>query len=314
MPTYSTSLGCLAAPHLYHDGPVKRRVKMTTEEHEHGFDFRGSAVGTVTIAAGSSDVDEVEYEILIRAEDPAVLSHVSIKVPAEADGSKTSTDVRDSSLIATVPFNLPSCLRYDVTIRVPPTLRALRIFAHTPAQVRFASDAEFRLNKLFVKLFTASNLNMILPGEKVHARDLTMEVYRGWIVGDVMLGNGATLTTQRADGVLDVRVHQEPSVDGGPAHLHTTTGAGRTNIDYIRSESTHRPIHNVHITTHSGDLKLDYSGVEFEGLIDMESRVYEASDNMHPIKTGGAWTHWVGDAKGDDQLTVKSRGRTWLTL
>lgn len=156
---------------------------------------------------------------------------------------------------------------------------------------------------------------MILPHENVHADHLSLEVYRGWIVGDVAVVNSTSISTQRGNGVANVRVHPIPNL-AGPAHFQTTTGAGRTDVFYVSDHSApHRPIHNQHVSSMNADVYLTYEHSDFSGQIALNSRsfsatgltTFDAEDDVD-----AQWTHWVGDKEGEDTISVKSRGWTGL--
>ncbi len=158
---------------------------------------------------------------------------------------------------------------------------------------------------------------MILPHERFLADTLKLEVYRGWIVGDTAIVNSTSIATQRGDGVANVRVHPIPSVH--PASFDTVTGGGRTDVSYIENQSSsHRPISSQHTSSMNGDLYLTYRDARFSGLVALHSGSYTATGLQSAMdlpgdgKSGKAWTHYVGDQDGGDEILVNSRGWTGL--
>lgn len=325
MPAYSTSLGCLAAPYMYNGTETLTvKVPMDTDRFDHAFDIRGSAVGTFVIAEGSSDSSEVEYKIAIRSDNETLLEHVSLRYPT----TEEDTSVESSRLLITTPRTEPSsrsCMRFDITMYIPRNLKKLHVAAHSPVHVQFDPETRIQLDDLFVTLAAMDSNNMILPHENVKADKMTLEVYRGWVVGNAAIVNSTAITTQRGDGVANVRIHPVSPADPAvpdPAFLQTTTGAGRTDIFYVNDKSfPHRPIRSVHMSSRNADMYLTYQEAEFTGLVELNSKSYTATGlkpmGIHPGNDEGSdgspkWTHWSGDKDGGDTIFVKSRGWTGL--
>ncbi|KAF9461324.1 hypothetical protein BDZ94DRAFT_1264170 [Collybia nuda] len=326
MPLYNISFGCLSAPYIYNSSKTTFNAPIGWKKFDHAFDIRGSAAGTFVIAEGAVGSQEIEYEMTIRTDDSSLLQDISVHFPDMTDDGVVS----NSRVVITTPRIDPSsssCMRYDITMYVPRNLKKLHVASHSPMHVQFDSVANVELDDLYVTMFAMDRNNMILPRETIRANRMALEVYRGWIVGDVSIVNSTSITTQRGDGVANVRVH--PTAPGNlalpdPAYLRTTTGAGRTDIFYIASKAFRRPIHNVHMSSRNADMHLTYREAEYSGRIELESRSYTAT-GLHsfprtlPSKDdeGGAdrsprWTHWVGNQGGDDTVYVKSRGWTGL--
>jgi len=329
MPVYSTSLGCNAAPYIYNSSKTVFRVPMGTLHSDHAVEIYGSAVGTFTIAQGSSNSTEVEYETTLRADDQSLLQEIFLEYSTvdPEDGHVTN-----SRLLISTPHIEPrslSCMRYDITMYVPPTLKRLRVAAHTTTHIQFDPDSNINLDGLLVNLYSMNAKNMILPHEGLLANHMTLELYRGWIVGDVSIVNSTIITTQRGDGISNIRVHPTAPVDPAlpdPAYLRTTTGAGRTDIFYVNhKEYPHRPIRSVHMSSRNADVYLTYRDAEYNGFIILNSHTYTSSGiktiatdqpetNDEADGNGGKmkWTHWVGNKDGGDKLFVRSRGWTGL--
>jgi hypothetical protein len=317
MPVYSSSLGCVAAPFIYKDAMTTITVPIGTVKSDHALDIRGSAVGTFVIAQGATDATEVKYEMTLRTDDKTLLNDVGVHYPVPSENDP----VENSRFVLTTPYpdpSSPSCIRYDITMYIPPNLKTLSVAAHTTTHVQFDPESHIALDKLFVTLYHSDSNNMILPHQNLHASHLALEVYRGWIVGDASIRNHTGITTQRGDGVANVRVHPTPNHDDPPtrAHLESVTGAGRTDIVYISdTRYAHRPISSTHMSSRNGDVYLTYSQAEYNGYIDLQAKSYSAR-NMQGAGTSqgpdSEQSHWVGDKDGGDTMLVKSRA--WVGL
>ncbi|KAG6882952.1 hypothetical protein C0992_010199, partial [Termitomyces sp. T32_za158] len=223
MPAFSSSLGCLTAPHVYNN----TKVVMTAQvgpENDHSFDFRGSAVGTLVLRQGASDLKDVKYEMSLRASDEMLLKNVNIIYPDfDEEGS-----ISGSRLMILAPGAGPKteCMRFDIVMYIPSTLRKLNVVSHAATHVQFAPDANIKLESFYVTLFAMDENNLILPSQTIHSDYMSLELIRGWIVGDVTILNGTSITTQRGDGITNVRAHPTSPSDSEhplPATLRTTT-------------------------------------------------------------------------------------------
>lgn len=322
MPAFSSSLGCLTAPHIYNSSKTVFTAGMGPQDFDHSFDIHGSAVGTFIIAQGAAGSTEIKYEMTLRTDDAALLNDVSIRYPdTHEDGS-----ISNSRLVISTPHtdsSATSCMRYDIKAYVPPGLKKLHVASHTTMQVEFDANADMELNSFFVTLFSMNKKNIILSNQNIRGNHTAFEVYRGWIVGDVAIVNSTAITTQRGDGVANVRVHPRTPVNSEApetAYLRTTTGAGRTDIFYITPRAFKRTIRNIHMSSRNADMYLTYREAEYNGRVELDSKSYTATGLQSYPKTPGAgtsdgspnWTHWKGDQEGGDQIYVKSRGWTGL--
>ncbi|KAK7035245.1 hypothetical protein VNI00_012012 [Paramarasmius palmivorus] len=319
MPAFSTSLGCQSASHLYQGSEFTVNVSPGSRG-EHALDVSGSsAVGTITLVEAPIDATDIQYTMTVRTTDESLLERINLRYP------KTDPDMTDSRLILSTPqiTDTNTCMRYDITMHIPKTLKKLHVAPHTLAHVQFHPDAHLELENLIVTLFAMNNKNMLLPSQNAVAKKLKLEVYRGWIVGDISLFSSAMITTQRGDGVANVRVHPTAPIDLlhpelEVAELQTTTGAGRTDITYISDRGLpHRRIKSTHMSSRNGDVYLTYREAEFSGRVALTSKSYSTT-GLTPVNrnttTGGdsKWTHWVGEESGVDELVVNSRGWTGL--
>lgn len=316
MPAFNTSLGCMDAPHLYNGSQVTFMAPVNTQRQDHIFLATGGAVGTLTLADGETDAHEVKYEMVLRSDDKALLEDVYFEYP-EFDDEKVITRSRVSM---TTPYGSSgSCLRYDMTMYVPPSLKKLDIVLHTTAHVQFAAGARINTENLFVTLYATDSNNIIVPSKDLTSRRQALEVYRGWIVGDASIVKETSITTQRGDGIANVKLHPASSSDSNtPAVLRTTTGSGRSDFFYLGEKAFKRTIDSTHISSKNADVYLTYSGAEFSGRIEMSSQSYTMTGAQKITMSSptddddSTSTHFVGDINGSDRISVTSRGWTGL--
>ncbi|KAG5643601.1 hypothetical protein DXG03_000609 [Asterophora parasitica] len=319
MPAFSSSLGCLSAPHIYNTTKMVITAPMGSKS-DHAFDIRGSAVGTFVIAQGAANLQDVKYELTLRSADPKLLDDIVIQHPEiGSDGS-----VLSSRLLINTPRTGPDsgCMRYDIKMYVPPDLKKLHVQSHTTMHIQFDSAADVELDTLYVTVYSMSKDNLVLPSRGVRGNLLGIEVFRGWIVGDVAVVNSTTITTQRGDGITNIRAHPTAPLDSthpDPALFRTTTGAGRTDVFYITPKAFKRPIQNVHMSSRNADMYLTYKEAEFSGLVELDSTSFTATGLQRLPEVPGnqddgqtKWTHWRGDKDGGDEIFVRSRGWSGL--
>ncbi|KAJ4468198.1 hypothetical protein J3R30DRAFT_1682837 [Lentinula aciculospora] len=318
MPIFSESLGCLDASFLYNGGETTITIPVG-DRHDHAVDVHGDGVGTFTVTEAPADMTEIQYKLTIQTNDQSLLDQVTLQYPAaRPDGS---SDGISRLLIGTPRLNRDSssCIRYDVTMYIPKTLKKLHILPHAVAHVRFDPQAHIDLEDTFVTLYDMDKRNLIEPSENLRSTSLSLEVYRGWIVGHAAIVNETTITTQRGDGVANVNVHPTPPANPTnpePVSLRTTTGAGRTDLYFENDKAyPHRPIKSIHSSSRNADVYLTYKNAEFDGNVKLDSSSFTATGAKSYSLGGqgkGQWTHWVGDMDGKDEIFIKSRGWTGL--
>ncbi|TFK44266.1 hypothetical protein BDQ12DRAFT_701788 [Crucibulum laeve] len=316
LPVFSTALGCLDTPHLYNDTQISFTSPVGSLHDDHAFDIRGDAVGTFTLAQAPDGAKEIKYDMTISSNDAALLKNIHFREPHGTD----------SRFIVTTPrpaVGSKSCTRFDITMYVPSNLKKLHVASHSPMHFQVAKEAHVHLDDLYVTLFAMEPKNMIVSHEKLHANNMALEVYRGWIVGEASIVKETSIITQRGDGIANLRIHPTtPSNPESPepATLRTTTGAGRTDISYVGSKGYKRLIDSIHISSRNADLHLTYKEAEFNGKIELSSKSYTltgASKLQSDPNAGGdeedsKWTHYAGDVNGGDKIYVSSRGWTGL--
>jgi len=217
-----------------------------------------------------------------------------------------------------------SCMRYDMTIYVPSTLKTLEISAHSVTQVQFHPDARIMLDSLLVKMYAMDDKNMLLPSTGVRATNMEVNSYRGWIVGDMTIVNSTTVTTAQGDCVANVHVHPNPPINQEhpePAYLSTTNGNGRADFFYENDHAyPHRPIVSSHTSSRKGDLYLTYKNAEYSGTIDLKAQSYTAHGMQGSVtsrpgqgENGTKTLPWAGNKDGGDKLAISSP-RGWVGL
>ncbi|KAF7309551.1 hypothetical protein MIND_00326000 [Mycena indigotica] len=309
MPVFSTSLGCVDAEYIYSAQPTTFQVPMGLN-NDHGMDVRGGCVGTILLLEGAPTSTKIKYDLTLRASDKKLLDEVILEHAPDQDGA-----IKDSHmLLVTAHPTANACIRYDMRIFVPPTLKKLRVGAHALTHVQFDPNSFIHLEDFFVTLYTPHSTNMIIPHNNIRANNMALEVFQGWIVGDVALDGATKVTTQRGAGIMNIRVHPASAEDPATPEavsLRTTSGSGRSDIFYVDHEHVHRPMSNVHMSSMNADMYLTYKDANYRGRLELSSKSYTAtnlqrfdSDDTEDKK----WTHWYGDQQGKDEISIKSRG------
>ncbi|CCM05009.1 uncharacterized protein FIBRA_07208 [Fibroporia radiculosa] len=315
MPQFSSSLGCSNAVHIYNGSELTYAVPFDESLASHSMYIDGTAVGTVTFVEGGPRLTEIGYQLLLRSSDAALLDSIILQYPTE---SEVKDGLSPSRMRLTTPPSSPSsCMRYDLVIYVPPALKQLEIQSNSVTQLQFNKESVFDLNSLTLTLAAADEKNMILPHQNVRAGQLSFELTRGWLVGDVAIVDKTSLSAKRGDATMNVHVHPVSSAAEPPAvaELVTTTGSGRTDVFYINDPGfPHRPINSMHRTTRSGDVYLTYKQAEFRGTVDLQAKSYSATGLQNSVrKSGSGELPWVGDKDGGDNMVISSPN-SWVGL
>lgn len=326
MPEYSKSLGCLDAKHLYQDSDKGTFYTITPSENgvDHELYVDGGAVGTIIIAP-SSTAQDTTIKVLARvsSSDASLLSKLQIATP----GSSIPKPFRirsDSYFALTSPDKSElvagTCMRYDLTIYIPPTLRGLTISALTVAQVKFSDDFIVdprELGSLKVILSDVDERNMFLPTDRLAADNTNIDLSGGYIVGDIALANNTEVKTSFSSAVTKLTVKttaynihapgSEQSERGATAYLNTITGTGRS--DFICENTVSRPIRSDHGTRGWGDLYLTYKKANFNGKIDLNAKSFTAMGMQSDGRVGDPkQQRWAGDKEGGDFMKIQSMG------
>lgn len=308
MPVYSSSLGCLNAKHIYQGDKNTIVVPVDPTRLDHSIDLHGAGVGTLVIAESKHESDDVRFEMTLRTDDESLLSQVSVTHPSHGD---VEEGLAHSRIQLNTPLSLgTACMRYDATLYIPSKVKKLHVQAHSVAHIRFDDQSHLNLEKLFITMYTSDKKNMLLPNTGIVAEETSLEMTRGWLVGEVGLVNGTNINTQRGDATTNIRVLPLSLVDPASlATLQTTTGAGRTDIFYVGDhDSPHRPISATHRSSRNGDLYLTYKEAEFSGTVKFEAKSYSVTGLQGSINGPNKDIEppWYGDKNGRDRLTIQS--------
>ncbi|TFK25231.1 hypothetical protein FA15DRAFT_703930 [Coprinopsis marcescibilis] len=308
----SQSMECSNAYYFYQELPkgLSITVPVNQTTRDHTLKLVGTGIGTVTITNAPADSSVVSYHITIRGsrKDVVAGSEVEIEQPDSGSGPLR---------IGTPNFSeAETCMRYDVTMAVPSSVKELNIHSRSVAQVKFAEDARFDFSALSIVLFKLDNRNLLISSPNVFSEDISYEIYRGWIVGDVTVSKMTHVVSQRSDGVVNLKVHPAPPSDPAhpqPATFQTTTGHGRTDVVYVGNPDFKRTINSKHLSQQNGDVNLNYKDAKFEGKIKLESKTSTivGGSAFNKVQADG-FTHYAGDMDGKDRIEVFSHGWTGL--
>ncbi|PCH43469.1 hypothetical protein WOLCODRAFT_121983 [Wolfiporia cocos MD-104 SS10] len=314
MPEFSKSLGCQNAPYLFNGAEVSYTIPVGINADDHTLDIIGGAIGTIVFAQGTADATDIKYTLTLRTDNAALFEQVAVTYPATADVEEGAA--KSALQLATPLVGAGACMRYDMTVYLPPALRDLRVHARGAAQVKFDAESNFDMDALTVIVQSLDERSMLLPHRGVHAGTLHLGVSRGWLVGDVAVEEEASLSTDLGDAVMNVHVFPAPSGANPPATatFETATGAGRADVFYVNHPGhPHRPIMNTHRSVRGGDLYLTYKQAEFNGTVELAAKS-STSMGMHGV--GNRMSQelpWVGSQDGSDRI-IASSPNGWIGL
>lgn len=305
------------ADYIYNPDQTIHSIPIDVAKADHSVTIRGHGVGTIVLAEGAADAEDIKLEMILRTNQQDLLEKVKFRYP-------TIEDVRDgvseSATHLDTPTNLRhSCMRYDIILSIPPTLKELTIKSATVTQLQFAPEAQVNLDSLRIKLQSRDNeLSMLVPHANFHAKSLYLATRKGWLVGDVSIINETELDTHLGDAVTNVHVHPFSSSDDADARaiLKTNSGNGRTDIFYESDRGApHRPIMSTHTVAspRNGDVYLTYKNAEFSGHVNVKAKSYSASGVHDMFNRTGTALPWVGDENGGDMLVTESASG-WVGL
>ena len=313
MPIFG-DLGCRDAPFLYNNTVITTSAAVGTVYQDHQFISRGHGVGTITVADSEPGAKEIKYEITVRSNRRDLLDDVTFIHPLVNDDGSVAKSRFVIETSRRTGGNDKLCMKYDVKLFIPSNLKTLHISPHTPGHVQFAPGTGLNLDSLHVTAHSMSKINMILPNRELKAKKLSLEIYRGWIVGEVPIVEETSIFTQQGDGIVNVQVYPSPS-NSNEALLRTITGAGRSDFTYFATKGPKRQIKSTHLSSTNGDLYLNYHEAKFTGKIQLESRTHTVTGATSIRNTNVddlGWTHYVGNPESRDEIYINSRGWTGL--
>jgi hypothetical protein len=311
MPAYSTSLACANAKIIYNPDETTYFIPFGSDA-DYTVSLRGGAVGTLVLAEGAADAQDIQFDMTLRTDNRALLDTVQLQYPSLEDINGGS----QSRLRLNTPGVGHSCMRYDIVLRIPPTLKNLTIQSQSVTQVEFAKEAQVSLTSLVVNVQPptsedARDLAMVLPHANFHADTLKVVASAGWVVGEVSVVGETELHTQQGDAIANLHVQPVPHADAdtapAPAVLRTLTGSGRTDVFYESDAgAVHRPITSTHKSAKTGDVYLTYKDAGFNGRLDVKAKSYTASGVHDMFNRTSTALPWVGDKDGGDMLVVEA--------
>ncbi|KAJ2911452.1 hypothetical protein MD484_g8962, partial [Candolleomyces efflorescens] len=323
MPTFGANLGCDHAATYYKDAPDGYTLTVPAPANVHKIQLAGSGVGTLTLTAAPANATDVSYKVTMKGTDKVLLDMVDLRVDESKFGSRL--EVNTPSISSGDLASGAMCIRYDVVLEVPQNLKELYVRGSTTLQVKFDEKSHLDFERLSIILFTKDEKNMILPQAGFHASDeLYLEVYNGWVVGDVSIGDNTVISTQRSDAVANVRIHpfegdNHSTKSEKAAKLYTATGLGRSDFFYMSNKAFKRPIDSRHISGKNGDVYLRYQDSKFDGKIALTSKSSTMWGAVTKIEEGSAskpgepkWNYIRGNADGKDKMVIESGGWTGL--
>jgi len=316
-PVFSETFGCMETSNFVYNGGETTISVPVGDRNDHAVDVRGGGVGTFIVTEAPADVTQVQYKITIQTNNKPLLDDIKFTYPAsKQDGHSDGM----SRLLIDTPYverGSSSCLRYDVVMYIPKAVKKFHLLSHTPAQVQFDPHAHLDLDDTYVTLFNLDQRNLIQPSDNFRSTDLALEVYRGWIIGEVSAVRDLAISTQRGDGVTNVHVRPTAPIDPTdpePVTLRAMTG-GRTDVYFENDKAfPHRPIKSVYTSSRGADIYMTYKDAEFDGNIQLDSGSYTVKGaKLYTLDDAkGSNTHWVGEKDGKDEISVKSKG--WVGL
>lgn len=318
MPEYSKSLGCEDGGNFYYQDTEELyySVPIDARRGVYSMDLSGGAVGTLFIAPSSDDEEQVKVKTTIRTNEKSLLDSVLIDVSNDAE-----TDGYFKLLTPIMDYQKPKeCMRYDLTLYIPPNLADLTIKTHSTTQIKysdaFMSKGPLRLVKsLTIEMSSFDMDNLLILKSGFMASKNTISVQNGYIVGTLMILESAAIDTRLGSAVTKANILLEaPTSNPNITTLRTDSGSGRMDINFFNPY--HGFINSEHIAHTNGDMYLTYKGAVFNGHIDMQAKSYTATgvQGMAAGHIGQPVSElpWVGNKDGGHMLKIKSEG--WVGL
>lgn len=316
MPKFGESLECADAPFIYQPDKTIYTVPIGVARADHTVEICGGAVGTIILAAGSPNVEDIEFEMKLRTDNKDLLETVFMDYPSPED---VQAGITSSRIKLATPSVVDSCMRFDVIMRVPSSLRELKIVSQSITQIEFSTNNSVALDRLDVSLLHShSELNLLLPHGEVAAKNLALQVSSGYMVGDVNIAEEVSLNSQGGDALMFITAtpvaHTDRDTKPVSAVLNTVTGKGRTDIYY---EDPHgvirRTISSNHRSARGGEVHLHYNDAGFNGHVDLKAKSYTTSGVFGQFNRTEDRLPTAGDGDGDDMLVARSPNG-WIGL
>ncbi|KAI0690901.1 hypothetical protein BC835DRAFT_1280069 [Cytidiella melzeri] len=317
MPEFGTSLICQNPSYVFNPYQKTYYIPFNLSQASHSVQLRGDAFGTFVVTNGAKDATDIEYDFVLRSSDESMLQSVVFNYPTrdEVDDGSASSHV----LLETPPniLDQSSCMRFDIFLRVPPQLKELSIQTSSLSHIKFEPSVEIDLDKLDIAVHAPYGNNLVLPSSSVRAKNLSILIRKGYLVGDVSIVNSTSIDTTYGDAISNLYVYPSSGTeDDGVATLSTLTGDGRSEFFYMfdSGSGAHRQIASKHTSKGTGELYLKYEKSEFSGKVEVKagsSTVY----GMHTVDFHKSFTKgWVGEEDGKDRISATSGRQGWVGL
>lgn len=320
LPEFSTSLACGNGEFFFEDQQqIIYTVGTNPSRADHAIDIRGAGVGTLIVAEGPSQSTDVKYEMVLRSDSREFASRFTVIHPPMSEVADGSSHSR--LLLSTPASTDNSCMRYDIKMTIPPSIKRLHIQAHAVTHIKFNETTNLDLDRLYITTYMNSPLNMVVANEHIRAKQVNFEMSAGWLVGETRLVDKTVVLTQRGNAHTSLHVKPIPSLGPtpAPAILETTTGAGRSDIFFESDKSSpHRPIRAAHRSSRNGDIYLHYNDAGYNGQVKFDAHAYttkglSGSFGRVDDPNGKHELPYVGNPDGGDTMVVSSP-RGWVGL
>lgn len=280
MPKFNSSLDCLDAPHFYHqDTPEGTFYTLPVSSVSGGTEIaiHGAAPGTLTLQSSTSFGEEhIMARVSVRSNSSGALMGVEIESAAheDAEGAKWLTLGTPDTLSGGQGKGKGDCMRHDMTVYAPPTLRNLTINAQSPVHLHTAFDGAPRV-LVALSISTAYNspgggaYENILKGEKGLQADELRVVARGATLSALSpratepRSPRHTAALSRSSSSSLRGTISKAAARAAPQHTSTATPARASQRSRSRTHTTGPSPQST---------RLEYANARFYGLVDVETR------------------------------------------
>lgn len=316
---FDTSLGCSSQP-LFNRTLLS--IPVGNLANDHTLRLVGGAFALVTLTSSPNPTEkDVVYDVVLSGNSTNAQMAALWKSPAR---DAETTDLPSFFEITTLPYtrapvdqSSTGCVRAEVTVYVPQSLRRLKVVAETMAQISFAPDAHVELDELILDITAKdSSQTLVLTHPSVRAKSMSIQS-DGWITGDITLVDELVIRSDNGTAKITVTPNAPADyLDPLPATLTTTTGGDMELIYAPNKAYRRRPIHSTHIATGVGEMALHYGASNFSGSLDLRDSSVFVPDAVELKKdeAKGEWTHYFREKGGVDMLHVHSPSHVVLLL
>ena len=286
---------------------------------QHTFTIRGGASGQLTLASSPDpDAFAITYDIDIQS-NPPFPNKVSFNPPpSPGPALPPSTDFSidtPTTMVQHSPKDPPACMRFEITMYIPRSLRQLTVNVSTPVQIIFSPQAHIELDSLSIIIANPHPNSRIDSSESVQARFISIEMETGLIQGLLSLGETSKITNWDGEIRLDTIPNVPMDFSSPSKALLQTTSYGKVEIHYLRNKAyRRRPIESWHTmgTGNRSTGRFDYGCSGFNGVMYSNSSEYNISNpslwkskRLDAVE-GSAWPIMFGNRTGEDKIFISS--------